>query len=118
MQRQGGFLRHVLRACYSERPFLERALDRYLRFLLLWRDTPGLVVVPMYDIDLMWHAHMAHSGLYRRDMQAFNAGKVGAWKAAGPAERLASPVSKQLFFLFLNSASASSSFPSSFVLLL
>jgi hypothetical protein len=41
------------------------------------RVTPaGLKVVPMYDIDLMWHAHMAHSGVYRGDMQAFNGGKV------------------------------------------
>jgi hypothetical protein len=36
----------------------------------------GLKVVPMYDIDLMWHAHMAHSGVYRGDMRAFNGGKV------------------------------------------
>lgn len=49
MQRQGGFLRHVLRSCYNELPFLQRALDRYIRFVLLWRDSPGLVVVPMYD---------------------------------------------------------------------
>ncbi len=75
MARQGGFLRNVLRASYNELPFLQRALDRYIRFVLLWRDTPGLLVVPMYDIDLMWHAHMAHSGAYRADMKAI-AGKV------------------------------------------
>jgi hypothetical protein len=40
-------------------------------------STAGLKVVPMYDIDLMWHTHMAHSGVYRTDMQAFNEGKVG-----------------------------------------
>jgi hypothetical protein len=98
---------------------LQRAANRYLRFLVLWKENPGgqmmgggssrsavvlslataalsspqcsnlmylgrcvlhpfagLKVVPMYDIDLMWHAHMAHSGLYRKDMQAFNGGKV------------------------------------------
>ncbi len=70
MARQGGFLRHVLRSCYGELPFLQRALDRYLRFVLLWRDSkPSLVVVPMYDVDLMWHAHMAHTGAYVRDMR-------------------------------------------------
>jgi hypothetical protein len=37
----------------------------------------GLRVVPMYDIDLMWHAHMAHSGVYRSDIKAFTGGKVG-----------------------------------------
>jgi hypothetical protein len=101
------------------RPALQRAVDRYLRFLVLWKENPGgqmmscessnsavdlsqppaalsssqcsdlmfvgrcalhpfagLKVVPMYDIDLMWHAHMAHSRVYRKDMQAFNGGKV------------------------------------------
>ncbi len=75
MARQGSFLRNVLRASYNELPFLQRALDRYIRFVLLWRDTPGLLVVPMYDIDLMWHAHMAHSGAYQHDMMTI-AGKV------------------------------------------
>ncbi len=49
---------------------------RYMRYLVLWRENPGVTLVPMYDIDLMWHAHMAHSAMYQRDLLAF-AGKVG-----------------------------------------
>ncbi|GFH12369.1 uncharacterized protein HaLaN_08039 [Haematococcus lacustris] len=75
MKRQAPFLRSFLRACYNEVPFLQRAQDRYLRFVLLWRALPELTVVPMYDIDLMWHAHMAHSGAYQQDMMQL-AGKL------------------------------------------
>ena len=53
------------------------ALCRYMRFLVLWRENPDLeTLVPMIDIDLMWHAHMAHSGMYACDMEAFNNGQV------------------------------------------
>ena len=77
MARQSTFLHSLLRPCYLERPFLEAAVIRYKRFLLLHKEHPGMVLVPMMDIDLIWHAHMGSGGdVYQRDTkEAFN-GKV------------------------------------------
>jgi hypothetical protein len=61
--RQASFLAHLMRACYLEQGFLRQAAGRYVRFLALAKrrtqagEAPGLLV-PMYDIDLMWHTHM------------------------------------------------------------
>ena len=40
---------------------------RYRRFLELHKSHPGKTLVPMMDIDLMWHAHMGDSKAYARD---------------------------------------------------
>jgi hypothetical protein len=39
-------------------PWLQ-ALHRYCKFLHLANVKKGLMVVPMYDIDLMWHTHIS-----------------------------------------------------------
>ncbi len=43
---------------YREPWFLERAAGRYRRFLALRRRHPTQFLVPTYDIDVVWHAHM------------------------------------------------------------
>ncbi|KAG2498453.1 hypothetical protein HYH03_003708 [Edaphochlamys debaryana] len=72
MARQGTFLHHVLRAPYTDPGFLASARTRYLRFLALILSAPpgSAYSVPMYDIDLMWHAHQAMSGVYGADCSA------------------------------------------------
>ena len=40
-----------------EKPFLTRAVTRYLCFLELRRRNLGKFLVPTYDIDIVWHAH-------------------------------------------------------------
>ncbi|GAX85220.1 hypothetical protein CEUSTIGMA_g12640.t1 [Chlamydomonas eustigma] len=70
MGRQASFLHSLLRPCYLERPFLGAAVDRYLRFLQLHKEHPGLTLVPMMDIDLMWHTHMGVATSYHSDCQA------------------------------------------------
>jgi hypothetical protein len=59
--RQGGFLWQVLPARYGGRdaPFLRAAAERYLMLCGLWRRHPREFLVPTYDIDLAWHAHMS-----------------------------------------------------------
>lgn len=37
---------------------MERAVARYRNFLRLHRLHPSIFVVPAFDMDLVWHAHM------------------------------------------------------------
>jgi Glycine-rich domain-containing protein-like len=51
--------------------YLSRAFDRYTLFLALHKHTaPGDLLVPMNDINIMWHAHVSCSYEYKTDCQA------------------------------------------------
>jgi hypothetical protein len=54
---------------------------RYIRFLVLWHEKkspPSTGLVPMLDIDLVWHAHMAHTQHYYQDLANITgSGRVG-----------------------------------------
>lgn len=47
--------------------FLKRAEERYVKILKLNAQFPGQFLVPTYDIDLMWHTHMASPRKYGQD---------------------------------------------------
>ncbi|KXZ51134.1 hypothetical protein GPECTOR_13g621 [Gonium pectorale] len=72
LRRRVDLTRRVLRAPYTDPGFLSAGLTRYHRFLgLAATQPPGApMLVPMYDIDLMWHAHMALSAAYAADCAA------------------------------------------------
>jgi Glycine-rich domain-containing protein-like len=65
--RQKTFLYNVCTEYYDRDESLEVAVDRYAKFMTLMRDNPGVFLVPMYDIDLVWHAHIASTAAYRKD---------------------------------------------------
>lgn len=48
---------------YREPWFLRRAVQRYLRLLYLHDKNPDKFLVPAYDMDLVWHAHMVRPAL-------------------------------------------------------
>jgi len=52
---------------FHDKQFLKAAQKRYQRFLFLKHQHPTEVLVPCYDIDLMWHTHMLHPSAYRHD---------------------------------------------------
>ncbi len=56
--RQKQFLYNVSHSYFDADESLKRGATRYSQFLMLMRDNPGKFLVPMYDIDLVWHAHM------------------------------------------------------------
>ncbi|KAJ1639855.1 hypothetical protein T492DRAFT_39836 [Pavlovales sp. CCMP2436] len=68
-ERQGGFLWQVRWLDYDDDEFLADALRRYLQLLRLWAMHRNAFLVPTYDQDLMWHAHMVHPCAYARDCQ-------------------------------------------------
>lgn len=57
---------------YKDSVFLRVAYKRYCRFLELKKRNKDAVIVPTYDIDVMWHAHMCHPKKYARDTRHLN----------------------------------------------
>lgn len=49
--------------------FLQAAKCRYEKFLYLAKLSPKQQIAPTYDIDLAWHAHMAHPRVYKNDTE-------------------------------------------------
>ena len=65
---QGGFLWQVLPEQYGDAAFVRRACERYAMLVALWRDCPGEFLVPTYDMDLVWHAHLSTPRLYAAEL--------------------------------------------------
>ncbi|UJR26646.1 hypothetical protein I4U23_007963 [Adineta vaga] len=70
VERQTDFYYSVALNHYKDPDFLEEAIKRYKKFIYLKRLNPQLYVVPMYDIDIIWHTHQLFPEVYRRDMIA------------------------------------------------
>jgi len=74
--RQATFLWQVSSPAFEDNDFLQDAVVNYFRFLSLKKhcaDTVGkerFIIVPTYQIDLMWHTHMladCNGTAYRKD---------------------------------------------------
>lgn len=52
---------------FHDKQFLKAAQKRYQRFLFLKHQNPEEVLVPCYDIDVMWHSHQLHPAAYKHD---------------------------------------------------
>ena len=70
-RRQRSFYYNVSLPHFSNPTFLQKALGRYKKFIKLKRDNRHLFIVPVYDIDLLWHTHQLRPLHYTRDMKAF-----------------------------------------------
>ncbi|CAF0838521.1 unnamed protein product [Rotaria sordida] len=70
VERQAEFYYNVSFGHYKDPYFLDEAINRYKKFIYLKRLNPQLFVVPMYDIDIIWHTHQLFPEIYRRDMMA------------------------------------------------
>lgn len=47
--------------------YLQRAYHRYLQFIVLHQQAPETFLVPMIDINIMWHMHLSCTTEYRHD---------------------------------------------------
>ena len=52
---------------YYDRKFLGSAVKRYRKFLHLHASSSNEIFIPTCDIDLVWHAHLAHPLAYRNE---------------------------------------------------
>lgn len=65
--RQRVFFYQTSLSHYHDKHFLKSAQKRYQRFLFLKHQNPTEMIVPCYDIDLMWHSHQLHPSVYKHD---------------------------------------------------
>jgi len=69
-QRQATFLWQVSGERFEDLDFLNEGVENYYRFLNLKRNAKH-ILVPTYQIDLMWHTHILSSlSLYNHDCKA------------------------------------------------
>ena len=68
IERQAEFFYNVSLGHFKDSNFLDEAVKRYKKLLYLKRINPQLHIVPMYDIDLVWHTHQLFPDVYRQDM--------------------------------------------------
>ncbi len=74
-KRQKSFLWQILSPEYQQPGLLARAEDRYVKLLQLAKLHPRSFIVPTYDMDLMWHTHLAFPDKYIADSMSIM-GKV------------------------------------------
>lgn len=67
VERQRGFFYQIDRCCFQNLDYMRGSLQRYRLFLNLLRIHRGTFLVPTYDIDLLWHAHMMFPISYKND---------------------------------------------------
>ena len=72
VQRQEAFVQKMHAQLWIRSPALEdtlqRAIDRYLKFVKLFKLYPKTVLVPTLDIDLVWHTHQCSPAQYQASM--------------------------------------------------
>ncbi|KAL4969276.1 uncharacterized protein BDV14DRAFT_101859 [Aspergillus stella-maris] len=72
IQRQASFVEKMEAHLWIRSPALEgtltRAVDRYSKFLKLFKLYPGQMLVPTLDVDLVWHTHQCSHELYNAAM--------------------------------------------------
>eukprot|EP00522_Entomoneis_paludosa_P003777 CAMPEP_0172475808 /NCGR_PEP_ID=MMETSP1065-20121228/70059_1 /TAXON_ID=265537 /ORGANISM="Amphiprora paludosa, Strain CCMP125" /LENGTH=563 /DNA_ID=CAMNT_0013234023 /DNA_START=190 /DNA_END=1878 /DNA_ORIENTATION=+ len=74
--RQKSFLWHVSQPRFEDLEFLRQGVTKYHNFLALRQNDDALPLVPTFQIDLMWHTHIATSvGKYNQDCIAIRGQK-------------------------------------------
>jgi hypothetical protein len=61
---QSSFLWHVNWPEYGDQKFLEESVTRYEMMLRLMKHHPKMFIVPTYDMDVIWHTHLAFPSQY------------------------------------------------------
>ena len=69
-QRQRAFYYNISLPHYADKLFLETAMQRYKKFLGLKKDNSDSFIVPMYDVDLIWHTHQLKHNAYKHETEA------------------------------------------------
>lgn len=67
ISRQRFFNYQVALKHYRDTKFLEKAFKRYKDFLRARLQDPSLILNGCFDVQIIWHTHLAHPMLYRDD---------------------------------------------------
>lgn len=52
---------------YETNKYLQRAYHRYLQFIILHQHEPDTLLIPMNDINIIWHMHLSCTTEYQHD---------------------------------------------------
>ena len=69
--RQKEFYYNVSLPHFIFESFLETAIERYKKFVQLKKKNRDAFLVPMYDIDFVWHTHQLCPLAYREDIKKY-----------------------------------------------
>lgn len=61
---------------YETNKYLQRAYQRYLQFIILHGYAPDVLLVPMNDINIIWHMHLSCTAEYAHDCAVLNNGRL------------------------------------------
>ncbi|CAL4084069.1 unnamed protein product, partial [Meganyctiphanes norvegica] len=70
VERQSAFYYQVSLPHHRDDEFLRNSEIRYRQFLALVWANPTHLIVPTYDIDVLWHTHQVHPKKYEIDTKA------------------------------------------------
>ena len=70
--RQSAFYYNVSLPHYVDPSFVEAAVIRYKKFLGLKKTNCDAFIVPMYDVDLVWHTHQLQHKLYKQETEVIS----------------------------------------------
>ena len=70
VRRQSKFFYQVSLPHYHDDRFLQQAVARYRKLLSLKARHRDALLVPSYDIDVVWHTHQLHPVSYKHDTEA------------------------------------------------
>ncbi|KAJ2956195.1 hypothetical protein NQZ79_g7931 [Umbelopsis isabellina] len=65
VSRQWDFTEKMVDINWNSPEALADAVTRYRKFLMLMKDHPSQIMVPILSIDLAWHTHMLNHAAYR-----------------------------------------------------
>lgn len=65
VSRQWDFTAKMVDIDWNSPEALADAVSRYRKFLMLMKDHPSQIMVPILSIDLAWHTHMLNHAAYR-----------------------------------------------------
>ncbi|VDP22009.1 unnamed protein product [Soboliphyme baturini] len=66
-RRQQDFNYQVSLPHFNSPKFMAEAIERYKRFVFLKAMRPNDFLTPLYDFDIVWHAHQVHPVAYAED---------------------------------------------------
>ena len=81
VNRQASFVDKMERYLWIRSPALpetlQRAIDRYSKFIKLFKLYPKILLVPTLDVDLVWHTHQCSASHYQADVESYTNQYIG-----------------------------------------
>ena len=69
--RQKAFFYNVSLPHYLDERFIKTSIGRYKQFMILKKNHQREYIVPMYDVDWIWHTHMLNPLSYKKDTETY-----------------------------------------------